>query len=296
MYLLTAIALGIAVWILRARHIRVLERESQGARAFDPDGIVTGARSIQLRREVGAGVLLLHGGGDTPQSLAELAVFLHARGLSVSVPLLPGHGRRIREFATITADDLTRAATEAFETLRARHNPVFVVGLSMGGALAVQLAAERRDIAALVLLAPYVSMPRRIECWARMAWLWGPLMPFVRSGEGISCRDPEQRAQSLAYGVFSASALRALYETSRRAFAALPRVTSPTLVIQSREDNRISVHAAERAFARLGAAQKRLEWTSGAAHVITVDFGRERVFVQVAEWLESHSWTSARMA
>jgi esterase/lipase len=59
-------------------------------------------------------------------------------------------------------------------------------------------------------------------------------------------------------------------------------------MVQSREDNRISVGAAERAFAKIGATEKRLEWISGASHVITVDFGREHVFDLLASWLEKH--------
>ena len=52
--------------------------------------------------------------------------------------------------------------------------------------------------------------------------------------------DPVERDRNLAYGVFTAAGLRALRETMRRAVVALPRVTAPTLVIQSREDNRIA--------------------------------------------------------
>ena len=131
-------------------------------------------------------------------------------------------------------------------------------------------------------------MPKRIERAARLAWLWGPLVPIVQSSEGESVFDETERNRSLAYGVFTPGALVALFETVRRAAAALPRVAAPTLVIQSRQDNRISVAATERAFVRLGAKEKRLEWTSGAAHVITVDYGRDQVFAALASWMRAH--------
>ena len=114
-------------------------------------------------------------------------------------------------------------------------------------------------------------------------------MPVVESSEGFSVLDPVERSKSLAYGVFSAAALRALRETVRRANAALPRVTAPTLIVQSRQDNRISVEDVERAFAKLGAREKALEWVTGAAHIITVDYGRERVFRLVLDWLLAHN-------
>jgi esterase/lipase len=69
---------------------------------------------------------------------------------------------------------------------------------------------------------------------------------------------------------------------------ALPRVMTPTLVMQSREDARISSADAEAAFTKLAAPEKRFEWLSGAGHVISVDFGKERVFSLTADWLDSH--------
>jgi esterase/lipase len=163
----------------------------------------------------------------------------------------------------------------------------------MGGALAVQIAARYSDLPALGLAAPYLEMPGRIARAARLSHLWGPVVPLVASTEGRSILDPAEQDKNLAYGVFTAAALRALHDTVQRAADSLPRVVAPTLVVQSREDNRISVAAAERAFARIGAKQKRLEWLTGASHVITVDFGRERVFEMLASWMDEHRGAAA---
>ena len=152
--------------------------------------------------------------------------------------------------------------------------------------LAVQVAASTPDLPALALVAPYLTMRSRASRLARTSRVWGLLVPAFESSEGFSIRYPEERKKSLAYGAFTAGALRALYITVQRAAAGLPRVTAPTLVIQSREDNRIDIGDTERAFALLGAREKRLEWTAGAAHVITVDYGRERVIELLASWME----------
>jgi len=67
--------------------------------------------------------------------------------------------------------------------------------------------------------------------------------------------------------------------------AALPRVTAPTLYVQSREDNRLTPEVAARAFASIGARTKRLEMLSGCGHVLTVDFCRDRVAQLVIDFL-----------
>jgi carboxylesterase len=75
---------------------------------------------------------------------------------------------------------------------------------------------------------------------------------------------------------------------ARTAWRRLPDVATPTLVIQSRTDNRIDPETAERGFARLGSPRKKFVWVEGSGHVISVDFGYERVFDLTTRWLEIH--------
>lgn len=277
-----------AAALFRARQFRSMEAVTMRHRRLGPDGIVIGGEGFVLARENAPAILLLHGAGDTPQSMRYLGDALYERGFHVVAPLLPGHGRTLREFARVSADDLTWAAEKSYREVRASHERVAVIGLSMGGALAVQLAAHHPDLAALGLLAPYLAMPPRIERMARLSRVWGVVLPAARSTDGKSVLDADEDARNLAYGVFTAAGLYALWETKRRAVAMLPRVTAPTLAIQSRQDNRISVADAERAFALLGSTDKHFEWVSGAGHIITVDFGRDGVIAQLAAFMEAH--------
>jgi esterase/lipase len=134
-------------------------------------------------------------------------------------------------------------------------------------------------------------MPSHIALAARLSQLWAPVVPFVRStddGGSASILDKAELSRSLAYGVFTPAALRALYLTVRQGAAALPRIAAPTLMVQSTSDNRIAVADGQHAFDQIGAKEKKLVWLEGAGHVITVDYGRERVFELVAEWLQLH--------
>jgi carboxylesterase len=286
---MAAAALTSAV-LWRRSHLRRLERDCLARRPLGPDGIIVGAQAFELTAPGDRAVLLIHGGGDTPQTLSYLADVLRARGYTVRAPLLPGHGRTLRDFANVTADAWLDAVRSEYHALRARYPWVGVIGLSMGGALAVQLAAELDgELPVLGLVAPYLSIPPHVRRAARLAPVWGPMLPYVRSADsGRSIRDPAEEAKSLAYGIFTAAALRALTVTADRASAQLARVTAPTLVIQSREDNRIAPEACERCFGALGAREKRLVWIDGAGHIITVDRGRERVFEELAEWLDRY--------
>jgi carboxylesterase len=283
---LAALATAIVVGA-RALYPHVVERRAAARREIGPDGIVVGATPIDLPRPGAPGVLLLHGAGDTPQVVRGLAEFLGARGYSVRAPLLSGHGRTLREFGAVTSAAWHEDARREYDRMLESHEEVGIVGLSMGGALAIALAAERgHDIPALVLLAPYIAMPALVRRAAMTSAWWGPLWPYFSSRGERSVHDPEAAARGLGYGVFTPAALRALHEVVADAERALHAVVTPTLVIQSREDNRIPAEDAERAFRTLGAREKQFVWVQGAAHVITVDFGRERVFELTASWLD----------
>jgi carboxylesterase len=252
---------------------------------------MVGAEPFELEATGGRAVLLVHGGGDTPQTLRYLADVLHAHGYAVRAPLLPGHGRELREFSRVTANAWIDAVRCEYRALRARYAWVGVVGLSMGGALAVQLAAEvGAALPALGLVAPYLSIPPFVRRAAKYSHLWGVLVPYVRSADsGRSIHDPAEEAKSRAYGVFTPAALRALVIAADRASALLPRVIAPTIVIQSREDNRITPAACESAYSALGTRDKRLVWVEGAGHIITVDRGRERVFEELVAWFDARA-------
>jgi carboxylesterase len=199
-------------------------------------------------------------------------------------------------FRQSRADDWISAARGSLFEMRRQSDTVSVVGLSMGGALAVLLAAEASDIPALILIAPYLGMPKLLRLAAATHWLWGGLAGEINASDPRSVRDPIEREKNLAYGAVTGRTLFELSKVMNRARNALPRVTTPTLLVQSREDPRVASNVAEFAYDKLGTKDKKLVWTEGAGHIITVDYGRERVFGEVEKWLSAHDKRSATAA
>jgi len=281
---LAAVAAGVA----RSTAARRAERAYAQRRPPAADGIVPGAEGFTLPGSGERALLLLHGSGDTPQTLRYLAGRLQAQGFAIRAPLLPGHGRGLRDFATATADDYVRAARQELAVLLTQYEWVGIIGLSMGGALGARIAAERPGVRALVLLAPYLTPPPAVAFVGRTAPVWSLAMPyFAGGGKDESVHDPVARAASHAYGVFPPSAVRALCETASAGQRALSSITAPTLVVNSREDNRIPATLAENATATLRGPTER-HWVAGCGHVITVDYCRDAVASLVSDFLARH--------
>lgn len=276
-----------ALMIARAIGRRVVEHRHARRYRFDDSGIITGAGGIDAAAAGPVGVLLLHGFGDTPQAFASIARALNARGFATRAPLLPGHGRTIADFARTDAAGWIDAARRAYDDMAGRHERVVIVGLSMGAAIGAIIAAERPPtLAAFVALAPYIVAPPRVRHLARHRRWIHAVAPWLPAADERSIRDDAARAISLGYGVVSAPLLHELVTIADRARGALPRIAAPTLVIMSREDNRVDAAAVEAALADLGAAERRVVWLSGSGHVITVDHDRERVLAEIVAWME----------
>ena len=235
-----------------------------------------------------SGVLLLHGFGDTPQTLGLLARHLHAAGHDVLAPLLPGHGRNVQAFMTSRRADWLACARSELARMTASHESVALVGLSMGGALAVPLASGNRDVSSLTLISPYLEMPLATRIAAASHWVWSRAAGVRVSRNPRSILDPDERARNLGYGVYSGRLLYELWRVAAAAGRSLPDVIAPTLLVQSRADPRIAPGVAERAIAKVGASEKRLVWAESGGHIITVDYGRDRVFDEVGAWIAAH--------
>ena len=89
-----------------------------------------------------AGALVLHGFTGNPFSMRGVARRLAHEGLTVELPLLPGHGTAVADLVPTRFDDWSAAAEQAYLELAGRCDRVAVVGLSMGGTLACWLAAR----------------------------------------------------------------------------------------------------------------------------------------------------------
>jgi carboxylesterase len=284
---LAAIALGSAmVAVRRSGQARVRAFMEARQLPLGADGIIAGAQPIALDRSATHAALLLHGFGDTPQSLALLARELADRhGWTVRVPLLPGHGRTLAAFAASDADAWSAAARAAHEALRATHAHVVLVGLSMGGALAtIEAARVGERCPVLVLLAPYLTPTagaRRLAGGATLAQLVVPWLAPA-ADPSASIHDPEALAQNLGYGTSSPRLVRELVRVADRARAAAAVVRAPVTIVHGRSDYRVpATLAATHPSLFVRATACALHWIDDTGHVITVDRQRAQVFAHV---------------
>lgn len=270
-----------------AREAAVLER----ARTVSASGIQVGAESIHLTGTNDRCALLLHGFNDTPQSLAHLGRALNARGWTVSIPLLPQHGRGAATIvATGNSADWIGAARAAWTSTRATSPTAVLIGQSMGGAIAADLSIEAPP-ATLILLAPYLHMKWTGRSLATIWPVWQIFVPTLRSRPERAIRDEDARARALGGTRFSPRLVGELLKVVRRGRAALPLLKVPTLVINAHSDYRIPSDSAQKSFDLIGAHEKQIVWINRGGHVVAADEGRDEVVKAVMDWLDRRAPT-----
>jgi carboxylesterase len=227
-------------------------------------------------------VLLLHGFSGSPFELHPLAERL-ASGYRVFAPLLPGHGGDATALGDTGIDDWLRGARAGYDRLRRDHRRVFVAGLSLGGLLALLLGADdRRDVAALALLAPALAFRGTSRLYRDLFRL--PLaarcLPRVPKG-GSDLTDPAMLARMPACPYVPTSCAKDLAEAARRAERALPLVRAPALVLYGARDAVVPRRAVERVARRVGSGPARLAVFPRSAHQLALDVEREAVADEV---------------
>jgi len=113
-----------------------------------------------------AGVLLLHGMSDSPYSLSSIGRRLHSAGAWVIGLRLPGHGTAPSGLLQVKWEDMAAAVRLIIRHLSTKvgDRPLYFVGYSNGGALAVQyVLSEMEDstlpkISGIVLISPAIGV------------------------------------------------------------------------------------------------------------------------------------------
>lgn len=227
-----------------------------------------------------AGVLLLHGLTGTPEEVRPLGEALGRRGFRCLGPWLAGHGSSPRLLGRTSWRDWEASAREAYGRLWRQCRTVALVGLSMGGLLALRLAVRVPTSALAVFGVPvWIRDPR----FAGLAF-FRFLQRRVRDlGGGV--RDP-RAPYHLTYPWVSSDSLYEMKKLQGRVREALSEVRVPVLVGHGARDTLVPPKngpCLHRALTQ--APVRRLRRYPRSDHVVTLDYDRKRVVQDVVDFL-----------
>jgi carboxylesterase len=209
-----------------------------GAEAFRFDGGRTG-------------VLLLHGFTGNPTSMRPIGEWLASKGMAVGAPRYPGHGTTWQDLAVSKWEQWEAEAEAALKELAGRTDTLVAAGLSMGGAMALHLAAKHADLVKGVVVVNALVRDPRLK-FAGVARL------FARSRKGVG-NDIKKPAQNEA-----------------------PYDRVPYTGIAP-EDHVVPKDNAQYILDHVGSEQKELVTLPNSYHVATLDYDAETIQERILE-------------
>ena len=233
---------------------------------------LTGGRRI--------GVLLVHGITGNPTSMAPWGQYLAEQGYAVEVPLLPGHGTTWEEANTTSYTDWYAAVNRAFDDLREQVDAVVVGGLSMGGSLAMRLAADRGEqVAGIVVVNPAVAS-RRLDRHALPV-----LKHLVPGWPAIGNDIKKPGGEEYPYPKTPLKALHTFVRQWKPLIADLPRITQPLLIFRSVEDHVVDSSSAPIITAGVSSRDVTERLLEDSYHVATLDNDAPLIFEESAAFV-----------
>lgn len=237
-------------------------------------------------RDVGA--LLVHGFTGTASEMRPIGEHLAEHGIGSAGILLSGHGTHPNDMLGYRYEDWLADSENALDELLRRYARVFLVGLSMGGTIGLNLAARRaRDprIAGVVSicaplhltdwrlqLVPILKLAVRWQAWGR---------PDIK--------DTSAWERHVGYRRFRPGAVLELLRLLRDTRDRLAAVNQPVLVVQSRDDNTVPRNNAIAIYQGVGSAVKSLLWLENCYHVATLDYDAPLLNAEVTRFVEAQA-------
>jgi carboxylesterase len=233
-------------------------------------------------------VLVIHGFTATPFTIAYQAEALAKRGHHVVTPLLPGHGTTPAALDLVTWRDWVDCIDQEFASLAMRFAHIAVVGQSLGGLLALHLAANNPKVAAVVSLAAPLWLSGVAAQAARLTGSNGLLraVPWLPKTGGSDVRDPDIKTNDPAYRRISTKGLTQLMAFMKVVDGELESIAAPLLVIHSEKDHSAPVTCALR-IASAGRA-RRVRLLQHSFHLIAVDIERDQVATEIDEFFAQY--------
>ncbi len=213
-----------------------------------------------------------------------LGEYLRKQGHTVLGVRLSGHATRPEDMIRARWWDWLASLEDGWHLLRGCTERVVVIGLSLGGILALTFSAEH-TVAGVAALATPHHLPQD----PRLPFIkpLSILKPFLPKGPP-DWRDPSMDIGHICYPVDPTRAYAELSDLLIVMRQGLAKISAPVLLVYSKDDKTIQIdeHHAELIYAELGSQQKEIVWLEKSGHVITRDINREVVFQAVGEFVE----------
>jgi alpha-beta hydrolase superfamily lysophospholipase len=270
------------------------------------DGFFQGQEGFRLyyrgwlpQRNPRALIFIAHGLAEHGGRYAETASFLASEGYIVFCNDHQGHGLSegtrgyIRSFSTY-AQDLTGFMTDKADDYPGL--PVFLLGHSIGGTIAIDYCLEHQDkVKGLILSAPALQQGESIKAWqvalTRILAVIAPRAGVDRLDSSTISKDRKvvdaYRNDELVHtGKLSARLCSEILRTMQTLPPQASAINLPVLIMHGADDRLVAPGGSQKAYDAIASTDKTLKIFPGLFHEIMNEPEKQMVYQEMARWLD----------
>jgi acylglycerol lipase len=249
-----------------------------------------------------ATVILVHGFTEHSGRYASTAAALNHCGYAVAASDLRGHGKSAGSRCFVrTFDDYIDDLECFYQRIGhgAGEKPVFVLGHSLGGLIAVLWSVRYRPkLNGLLLSGPALQVRRQLLPWlrrfARVGSMFFPRLRLIRLGYRSISRDPAVVVQFrddplVFHGRFPVRTGAEILRACDLAQAAQQHVRTPFLILHGTADRVAAVEASQQLLRRAEATDKMLHLYPDLYHEVLNEPEKEQVLTDLIHWIDART-------
>ena len=229
----------------------------------------------------GAAALCLHGLTAVPYEVRPLGEALAGAGVRALGPLQPGHGDEPARLRRTPHEAWLDAARENVRALRADHDVVFGVGMSMGGLVTLALAAEHAFDAIVCIGVPLRLRQPGVSLARFLKWV----IPALPKRGGSDICEPAARARHPSMPVMPVAAVAELQELQETVIARLGAVEVPILVAHGAKDRTAFPGDARVIVDSVSSREREHLLLPDSGHIVPVDYDAPVLLAAVTRFL-----------
>jgi carboxylesterase len=259
------IALAILIRLYNIFSFFMIKRRTRG-----PAKITKGSEAFNY--ETGEKVaLIIHGFTSTPRETRRLANFLQKNNISVSAPLLPGHGTSPERLAVVKYHEWLAHVEGELKKLEKKYKEIYIIGNSFGGNIGILMINSSKKVRGLITLGTPILFPyekisryfiipilRRIKLFQRKKY----------NAKGVELLMQKRCNSYLSIPLTSVPQFTKVLDLSKK---AIPTIKKPLFVVQSEEDTVIKVESARFILDNARSKEKEFFSIKKSYHNILID-------------------------
>jgi carboxylesterase len=222
------------------------------------------------------GCLIIHGFSGNLQEIEPLNQYLLSRNIITECPQLKGHTGRRRDLARVHYTDWIESAEKCLLKLFSYCEETVLIGFSMGGLIAVNLALKHK-------ISKVVTLSTPIYCWDKRNFLINVTEDF--------------RSRQLVHINHYARALIRTPLTAMINFEILKhktkplikKVNQPIFVAQGLQDDTVQPRSADYIFSNAASMHKQIKYYHNSGHIICRSADGQSVFRDVLGFIQDRA-------